>query len=59
MKKLLLVTTLVLFVSFSLFAAEAGKLTIWCSEKQVEILQELGNDFEGIRDSRRSAGNGV
>ncbi len=48
MKKLLLVTTLVLFVSFSLFAAEAGKLTIWCSEKQVEILQELGNDFEGM-----------
>src|SRR6056297_4159613 len=48
MKKLLLVTTLVLFVSFSLFTAEAGKLTIWCSEKQVEILQELGNDFESM-----------
>jgi maltose/maltodextrin transport system substrate-binding protein len=48
MKKLLLVTTLVLLVSFTAFSAEAGKLTVWCSEKQVEILQELGNDFESM-----------
>lgn len=48
MKKLLLVTALVLLVSFTVFSAEAGKLTVWCSEKQVEILQELGNDFESM-----------
>ncbi len=48
MKKLLLVTALVFLVSVSLFSAEVGKLTVWCSEKQVEILQELGNDFESM-----------
>jgi len=46
MKKVLLVAALVLFISAGLFAAEAGKLVVWCSEKQVNILQELGNDFE-------------
>jgi len=35
-----------LFVS--LFAAEMGKLTIWCSEAQVSILQKLGDEFESL-----------
>ncbi|HOO32306.1 MAG TPA: maltose ABC transporter substrate-binding protein [Thermotogota bacterium] len=48
MKKLFLIATLVALVTVGLFAAEAGKLTLWCSEKQVDILQELGNEFESV-----------
>jgi len=46
MKKLFIVLVAVLlFVSVS-FSAESGKLIVWCSEMQVDILKKLGVDFE-------------
>ncbi len=46
MKKLLVwVIALALVASIGL-AAVPGRLTIWCSEKQVGVLQRLGDEFE-------------
>jgi len=46
MKKVILAFVLVFLLAGLIFATEAGKLTIWCSEKQVDILQKLGDEFE-------------
>lgn len=46
MKKFFMLLALIV-VSFSfVMGAELGKLTIWCSEVQVSILQKLGDEFE-------------
>ncbi len=44
MKKLVLISILSAFLIT--FAFSATGLTIWCSEKQVSVLQQLGNQFE-------------
>ncbi|HPE69008.1 MAG TPA: maltose/maltodextrin ABC transporter substrate-binding protein MalE [Thermotogota bacterium] len=46
MQKFLIVLSVVLLVGTLAFAAEAGKLTVWCSEVQVDILSALGSEFE-------------
>jgi maltose/maltodextrin transport system substrate-binding protein len=45
MKRLLLIFLLSSFFLFSAYA-QATKITIWCSEKQVDILQRLGQEFK-------------
>jgi len=47
-KKIFIMAVLVSAIFASLFAAEMGKLTIWCSEVQVSILQKLGDEFESL-----------
>ncbi len=48
MKKLssFLLVVLFLFLAISLTGAQANKITIWCSEKQVDILQRFGEEFK-------------
>jgi maltose/maltodextrin transport system substrate-binding protein len=48
MKKLsrFLLVVLFLFLVISLTGAQTNKITIWCSEKQVDILQRLGEEFK-------------
>jgi len=48
MKKLsrFLLVVLFLFLAISLTGAQTNKITIWCSEKQVDILQRLGEEFK-------------
>uniref|UniRef100_A0A7C3WLI2 Maltose ABC transporter substrate-binding protein n=1 Tax=Dictyoglomus turgidum TaxID=513050 RepID=A0A7C3WLI2_9BACT len=48
MKKLsrFLLVMLFLFLAISLTGAQTNKITIWCSEKQVDILQRLGEEFK-------------
>ncbi len=47
MRRILIVLALTLsLIVFSLTSAQATKITIWCSEKQVDILQRLGEEFK-------------
>lgn len=46
MKRVIFAIVLALLLVGISFSTEVGKLTIWCSEKQVEILQKLGDEFE-------------
>ncbi|MCS7201486.1 MAG: maltose/maltodextrin ABC transporter substrate-binding protein MalE [Dictyoglomus sp.] len=46
MRKLSLLFLILSLIVFSLTSAQATKITIWCSEKQVDILQRLGEEFK-------------
>jgi maltose/maltodextrin transport system substrate-binding protein len=48
MKQVFITILLSILMLTSLMAAEPGKLTIWCSEVQVTILQKLGDEFEAM-----------